>query len=285
MLPRRRRDSGSVVPTASRPSSPMANPSQAATVSGEPSVGSSVPSSCAQPSRQRRRTLSGESLARMPSRSAKTLRSSAFGTFSVDGEARPRSTQTSVGSRASHVSTSCTQPGLADPGLPDDGDDPPRTLADDGGEGVLELPQRLLAADRAGDHALDAAGLGPVPLAVDGDHDERVDRAVDALQFQTPDPAQPELPAHLPGRVRGQQDGAGAGHRLQPGGAVGGLADDEELAGGPFGHPGHDHLAGVDAHPHLQAHPVGGVDLDAELFERGDHGQRGPHGARGVVLP
>ena len=93
----------------------------------------------------------------------------------------------------------------------------------------------LLAADRAGDHALDAAGLGPVPLAVDGDHDEGVDRPVDALQLQAPDPAQPELPAHLPGRVGGQQDGAGAGRRLQPGGAVGGLADDEELPGRPLG--------------------------------------------------
>ena len=52
-----------------------------------------------------------------------------------------------------------------------------------------------------------------------------------------PGSAEPELPAHLPGGVRGQQDGAGAGGRLQAGGAVGGLADDEELAGGPFGQP------------------------------------------------
>ena len=48
--------------------------------------------------------------------------------------------------------------------------------------------------------------------------------------------------------------------------------------------PGDDHLAGVDAHPHLQADAVGGLELDVELLEGGEHGQRGPHGARGVVL-
>ena len=54
----------------------------------------------------------------MPSRSANTLRSSVFGTFSVDGDARPRSTQTSVGRRASHVSTSCTSRDLPTPASP-----------------------------------------------------------------------------------------------------------------------------------------------------------------------
>jgi hypothetical protein len=71
--------------------------------------------------------------------------------------------------------------------------------------------------------------LGPVALALPRDDHEGVDRSVDALQFQPADPAQPELPAHLPGGVRGEEDGAGAGGGLQAGGAVRGLADDEEL--------------------------------------------------------
>ena len=260
-LPRRRSDSGSVVGTALRPSSPTAKPSQVATVSGAPSAASCEPSSRAQPSRHFSRTRSGASVARMPRRSANTLRSSAFGTFSVDGEARPRSTQTLRRQAGQPGVDVVHQPRLADAGLAEHGDDPPGALADDGGVGVLELAQVLLAADRAGDDALDAAGLGPVPLAVAGDDDVGVDRAVDALELQPRHPAQPELAGHLPGGVGRQQHGAGPGRGLQPGGAVGGLADDQELAGLPLGHPGDDHLAGVDAHPHLQVDPERGADL------------------------
>ncbi len=51
-------------------------------------------------------------------RSAKTLRSSPLAMSWVAGEARPRSTQTSVGSRASHVSTSWTSRDLPTPASP-----------------------------------------------------------------------------------------------------------------------------------------------------------------------
>ena len=79
----------------------------------------------------------------------------------------------------------------------------------DGGEGVLEPAQLLLPADGAGHHALDAAGLRPVALPVGGDDDLGVDRAVDALQPQARDPAQPEPPATWRAVSAREEDGAG----------------------------------------------------------------------------
>ena len=127
--------------TALRPSSPTANPSQVATVSGAPSSASSCRAAGPSPRRHFWRTRSGASVARMPRRSANMLRSRAFGTFSVDGEARPRSTQTSVGSRASHVSMSCTSRDLPTPASPSTVTIRRARSLHDGGEGVLELAQ------------------------------------------------------------------------------------------------------------------------------------------------
>ena len=170
--------------TARRPSSPTVNPSQVATVSGAPSAASSLPSSWAQPSRHFWRTRSGASVARMPSRSANTLRSRRV-RHVLGGRRGPPAQHPDVGRQPGQPGVDVVhQPGLADAGLAQHGDDPPGAFADDGGEGVLELAQLLLPADGAGDHALDAAGLGPVPLAVAGDDDVGVDRAVDALELQ-----------------------------------------------------------------------------------------------------
>ena len=129
----------------------------------------------------------------MPSRSANTLRSRALGTFSVDGRGAAAQ-HPDVGGQPGQPGVDVVhQPRLADAGLTQHGDDPPGPLGDDRGEGVLELAQLLLAADRAGDHALDAAGLRPEALAVAGDDDVGVDRALDALELQAGHPAQAEL--------------------------------------------------------------------------------------------
>ncbi len=104
------------------------------------------------------------------------------------------------------------------------------------------------------------------------------------LSCRPTDPPEPELAAHLADGVLGDEHRAGRGGRLQPGRAVGGVADGEQVARGQVGESGDHDLAAVDAHAHAQRDAVAAAQGGAELLDPRPHGERGAHRTGGVVL-
>ncbi len=113
------------------------------------------------------------------------------------------------------------------------------------------------------------------------EHGRSHDRLGLALQGEVATLAEPESANRAAGPVGGQ-DLAGFGGGLQPGRGVDDVAGHHRLAGGRI--PGRQHLAGVDADPHLQREPMGGVEFGVDRLEPSPHADRGSERPRRIVL-
>ena len=140
--------------------------------------------------------------------------------------------------------------------------------------------------DRSSPSSASRPTIGPAEAHVGGfagsaEHGRGHDRLGPALEREVPALAEPESANRAAGSVRGQ-DLAGSGDGLQPGRGVDHVAGHHRLARG--GVPGREDLAGVDADPHLQREPVGGVEFGVDLLEPSPHADRGSERPRGIVL-
>ena len=169
---------------------------------------SAPPSSSSQPSTQRRRTRSGSSVARMPSRSAKTLRSRPFGHV-LGGRRRPAAQHPHVGREPGQPRLDVVhEPGLADPRLAEHRDDPPGPLA------RRRSAKASCSCRSSGSRPTVRVTTpstprvsGQKPSRSPGDDDERVDGPSMPLSCSPATRRSPNDAAHLAGGVRGQQDG------------------------------------------------------------------------------
>lgn len=79
------------------------------------------------------------------------------------------------------------------------------------------------------------------------------------------------------------EDRSGLGDLLQPGGHVDRVTGDDELPGSPA--HGSDDLAGVDADPDAERHPVALLEVPVQCLEPGEHLEGRPKRAPRIVLP
>ena len=168
------------------------------------------------------------------------------------------------------------QAGLPHPGLADDEDDAPFALA----QPPQRLPQQGHLDAAAHQWGVDVQGavhlVGPEAELPHLVGPNRVPLPLDLNEAQV-------LHLHVgrdqPVSVLADEDGAGAGGRLQPGGQVHRNPHRRVLGIGPPAHPSDNDGAGVDAHPHGE---VGDAPASGELLGQGPgvllDGQPCPHG-------
>ena len=163
------------------------------------------------------------------------------------------------------------EPGLADPGRPDDRHEPRPAVAARRMEQVLELAELIVPADERG-----LERLGAIPSADLGDDPERApgrDRDCFALEDLVLGLLERD---RLRGSALGRfsdEDRPGLGNRLQPAGGVHEVAGDHALVRRP---DRDGRFAGQDAGPCL--------DPRAERTDRVDELERGSDAAFGIVL-
>ena len=177
------------------------------------------------------------------------------------------------------------QPGLADSGVAHHRHQAPGRLVGHVEEPVLQEAQLQLPTHGAGLDALDAADAVDLETGVPlGAHHPGVDRVVDALEVETRSLVHPERAADLSPGLPGDEDPVDRRRCLQPTGAVDRRSDRDEPHAASLVERADHHLAGVDAHAHVQGDPVAALHVGVEHLEVAHHRQGRAHRTVGVVL-
>jgi hypothetical protein len=169
------------------------------------------------------------------------------------------------------------QPGLADPGAAEHGDQRQAGL---GGRPLVRPLEQTQLRGPPDERGVEAAGPSGRPRA---HRQQPVGRLAGAAPGDLQDPGRLDLDGvadQAPGAAA-EQDLAGTGGLLQPGGQVDGVADHQR---GAQARVAGDHLASVDAGVQLQADPPLTPQLLVQVAEGGVHAGGGPGRPEGVVL-
>ena len=164
---------------------------------------------------------------------------------------------------------------LADAGDPGDRDEPSLPFGAGRADELLDRAELLGATD---ERRLDRfAAAGAAELAEDPERAPRGNDRLLALQREVAELLERDRAAGRPDRRLADEDGAGLGHRLEPGGRVHQVARDDPLRGGADRRGG---LAGEDACAGTEV----GADVRAEGLDGLEQLERRPDRTLGVVL-